>query len=35
MKTGEKLGYITVGAWTLLLILAIAALYLLFLTWGG
>jgi hypothetical protein len=34
-KTGEKLGYITVGIWLLFLILAVALLYLLLLSWGG
>ncbi len=35
MKTGEKLGYITIGLWGLLLLLAVAALYLLVVGWGG
>lgn len=35
MKTGEKLGYITIGLWGLLLLLAVAALYLLVVAWGG
>jgi len=35
MKTGEKLGYITIAVWFLLLILAVAALYLILLSWGG
>lgn len=35
MKTGETLGYITIGIWFLLLILAVAALYLILLSWGG
>ena len=35
MKTGEKLGYITIGIWFLLLLLAVAALYLILLAWGG
>lgn len=35
MKTGEKLGYITIGLWVLLLLLAVAAVYLLLLAWGG
>lgn len=34
-KTGEKLGYITVGIWLLFLILAAVAVYLLLLSWGG
>jgi hypothetical protein len=34
-KTGEKLGYITVGIWLLSLILAIAFIYLLLVSWGG
>jgi hypothetical protein len=35
LKTGEKLGYITIGVWFLLLLLAVAAVYLLLLAWGG
>ena len=35
MKTGEKLGYITIGIWFLLLLLAVAAVYLVLLAWGG
>lgn len=34
-KTGEKLGYVTVGIWLLLLLLAVALVYLLLITWGG
>jgi hypothetical protein len=34
-KTGELLGYITVGLWALFLILAVALVYLLLVSWGG
>lgn len=35
MRTGETLGYITVGLWTLFMILAVALVYLLLVSWGG
>jgi len=35
LKTGETLGYITVGVWTLMMILALAAVYLLLIGLGG